>query len=414
MRHLSDGRRPPAAPAVLLAIAAAAGACSSTRTPRLLAEGRPAASTFDAVVQGERRTGLLVVPVSVGDRQLRFLLDSGAPTAITPVLRRQLGLPVLSRTRAADARRTETSVDVVRLPRVSIGGVGFDRIAAVVLDVTAVPDLRCLRIDGLLGANLMRQAVWQIDLGRGRLRLVDRADRLDIPAGSRMARFITQDSGAPLLRPVLDGVPILDMVLDTGANVDVLAPTETLDAMPAASHRPRAEARGSSGAAALGYGSLTGTTRFVAVDRIEIGQLLVRNRLVEFREEASLLGTRFLRDYLVSLDWRRREAWFTPRQTGGRAPTPGFGFQVILRGDRLVASLVIVDSPAWEAGLRPGSVIVAADGESLAPIAESRYCEILESGLVPESRGRLHLSFLQDGTRRTVELTPLPGLETRD
>lgn len=383
--------------------------CSSRRTPRLLAEGAPVQPSFLVELPARRSQGLLVVPIRVGDQDLEFLLDSGAPTAITPALQRQLGLTVRARTEAADARRTRTKVDVVRLPRVSLAGVGFDDVAAVVLDLQAVPEIRCLGVSGLLGANLMRQAAWQIDVEAPRIRIADDVAKLGTTEGIPSARFITLDSGSPVLRPILDEVPVPDMVLDTGADVGLVAPTTALVPDPDGT-RPMVAAVGTSGAAALGYGSLTGMARFVRVERIRLGDLRVAGTVVEFRDESSLLGTRFLRNYLVTLDWRRRTVWLAPKAGPVREPPAGFGFDVLLRDGTMVVARVLVDSPAWEAGVRPGHEVVAIDGGSTSPLSLERYCRYRREGLAPPEAGSLRVTFRDQERERTVALRRFAAL----
>lgn len=397
--------------AVVLTLVAAAACIGlvgcGKRTPELLAEGRPVRSGFQGELRLEPREDLLVVPVRIGGREVDLLLDSGAPTAITPALRRELGLSARSSTRAEDVRGTRTEVDVVQLPEVSIAGVRFERIAAIVLDVGVVPELRCLGISGLLGANLMRQAVWQMDLGAGHLRFADRIEALGLADGARRVRFITADSGAPLIRPVIAGTPVPEMYLDTGASVGMVAPPAALPEGAAAGSIP---AVGSSGAAALGYGPLSGRTRFALIDHIELGELRITDRIVEFREENSLMGTRFLRDYTITLNWPGREAFFAPKP-GPRQPSPGgFGFRIQLRDGRIVASLVLVGSGAWEKGLRPGDPILAVDGTGTATITDEQYCRILEEGLVPASRETLPLTFRGASGERTIELERLEAV----
>lgn len=398
--RLPVGSRGAVPPAVVLVLAAlfASAACAS-RTPQLLAEGDAPAENFDVTLETEPRTGLFVVPVKVGDREAHFLLDSGAPTAVTPALRRALALSTRSRTRAVDARGTETEVDVVRLPPTVVGGVPFADISAVVLDLERVPELRCLGVEGLLGANLMRQAAWRFDLGNGRVRFASDLATLGYPAGAPAARFITLDSGSPLLRPVLDGRPVDDTVLDTGADVGLVAPARILT--PAEQARA-VEVVGSSGAAALGYGPLDATGWFARVESIVIGELRLGGRAVEFRRETSLLGTRFLRDYRVTVDWRSRRVWFEPA-SGNSAPSSGFGFDVLMGEGGLLVAHVIVETPAWEAGLRPGQRLLSLDDEPVAALEAARYCEIRERGLAP-GNDRVRVRWLEEGRERIAEL----------
>lgn len=395
--------------AVLL-VALTLPACASDRTPSLLGEGRPLQDSFRADVSAERVLDLLVVPVDVGNRRQRFLLDSGAPAAVTPELAAELGLEVVSTTQGIDAHGTEREVDVVRLPEVRVGGVGFADIAALRLDLASVPELRCLDISGLLGANLMRQAAWQIDFATGRIRLTDRVERLSIPAGSHQARFITLDSGAPVVRPLIDGVPTPDTILDTGANSDVVAPAPVLEQIDAGRRGAPVEAVGSRGAAALGYGPLSGTAKFAVVDRLELGSLQIADYIVEFRDKTSLIGTAFLGHFVLTIHWPGRELWLSPRDEMRPRPPTGFGFSQIFRDGRLTVSMVLVGTRAWEAGVRPGDAIVAVGDRDLSRLSARGYCGILEDGLVPPGQDRARFAFADDDELRSVELERISRL----
>lgn len=79
----------------------------------------------------------------------------------------------------------------------------------------------------------------------------------------------------------------------------------------------------------------------------------------------------------------------------------GIGAVLEKKGDRLLITDVIDDSPAKDAGVRPGDVIVTVDGESTA----ARSLEVNVSHIKGDAGSKVRLQIRRKGEARLIELT---------
>jgi hypothetical protein len=87
------------------------------------------------------------------------------------------------------------------------------------------------------------------------------------------------------------------------------------------------------------------------------------------KELAGSIGNRILRHFVLGLDYRQRRMLLKPydhspvaREAGNRA-----GFAWGCRGGKCTVLLVAADSPAAEAGIKPGEVIMSLNGITAGP-----------------------------------------------
>ena len=99
--------------------------------------------------------GVLFVPLRLQRQTFDFLVDTGAAyTAISPVLASVFNLNASSQEAMmiAPAHGAPVSVPRVILPEMSLGGIQLLEVEALVIDFPAA-----LRLDGLLGMNVLSQ-----------------------------------------------------------------------------------------------------------------------------------------------------------------------------------------------------------------------------------------------------------------
>jgi predicted aspartyl protease len=174
----------------------------------------------------ERAGHLMFVPARINGHRLRLLVDTGAErTTLTEAAAARLRLPhtVQYVTRTVGVAGMSASQDLA-VPGIDLGGahVPVDRVA---VGRFALDRLSGLRIDGLLGADLLLGFDTDIDLPAHRLTLYQVRDCADArPPWRRPAMAITgfgRSRDLMLLPFDLDGERGT-AILDTGAQFDVV------------------------------------------------------------------------------------------------------------------------------------------------------------------------------------------------
>src|SRR5262245_4693263 len=160
-----------------------------------LQRGAVASERHDGKLAFDGTASLLRVQVHVGDQACAMLVDTGAPMTVTPEFAKAHRLAVLGTYATHDSTGHWRDLQFVALPAVEFAGVRFTDLAAVVVDLRAIPLLRERDVDGLIGTNLLRLGALAIDYGASKLEWSDDAARLR-PAGTRVP-FTTSPQGCP-------------------------------------------------------------------------------------------------------------------------------------------------------------------------------------------------------------------------
>jgi hypothetical protein len=132
------------------------------------------------VIPYEKVSGKLLVPVTIQGKKYRFLLDTGAPFALTAQLFRDLKPALIGSAPVEDAAGKEDSMQFILLPRLNLQEVTFLNTPGVVIQDSASAVLKCLGIDGIIGSNMLRNSAVQFDDRQRVITLTDDAHRLSL------------------------------------------------------------------------------------------------------------------------------------------------------------------------------------------------------------------------------------------
>ena len=139
--------------------------CSSSKTKKLLQGGEVLQKEFKTEIPFEYRRGLIILKVNIEGKQYDFMLDTGAPNVISKELAQQLNYKNKVKRKVGDSQNVQTKLGITKIKKISLGDLDFLNTAAVVSDLS-IGAVGCLGIDGLIGANLMRNAIWKIDYSK--------------------------------------------------------------------------------------------------------------------------------------------------------------------------------------------------------------------------------------------------------
>lgn len=332
----------------------------------------------------------VILPVTVGDAELRIVLDTGMPSH---------GLLLYSNERTAEAK-----IAFDPNMRAQIGGAGGhgERIFAQIAPgasftlpgvsvsgttVTKLPELPHFPgyHDGIIGFSLFDRFVVDLDFENQILTLVEPGE----------FRPLVGDAGIPF--ELVMGVPHIqlavaieggepfstEVVVDLGASHALSLNTDASDAITIPTR---------SIASPLGRG-LSGQIlgRTGRIDAVVLGGHRMADVPVSFPQSAHQnprrapdlggnLGTGVLSRFRVAFDYSRRRMWVRPRESFA-APFPVDRSGIVLghnQDEGLLIDTVIEGSPAQRAGLSPGDRIVRFEGLGVGPADRFRVRERLE------------------------------------
>lgn len=156
-------------------------------------KGRPEHKGYFTEITYKELKSKLIIPVIIQDKTYQFLFDTGAPNLISHTLKKEIQTRELNTIRVKDANDSGRPLNVVTIPALEIGGVVFKNSPAIVNDPDSNFLFDCLGIDGIIGSNLLRNSIVQIDSSKKQIIITDQLNRL-----------------------VLEGKDFLDMTLSSG------------------------------------------------------------------------------------------------------------------------------------------------------------------------------------------------------
>jgi hypothetical protein len=159
-----------------------------------------------------------------------------------------------------------------------------------------------------------------------------------------------------------------------------------------------------------GFGG-TFSTRTTRMHSLEIGPFSCADPVVSLSEAttgafasedyAGNIGNRLLERFKVTIDYERRQLWLEPGKLYARRdPFTRAGIQLGRTADTVKVMYVLKSSPAEEAGLRVGDVVVALDGTPVASLTPDSISEVLDEG----PPGRHTFDIVREGKPRKVSV----------
>lgn len=404
---------------VTLALTGTSSAQMRMRPPAPKVEFPQGVDTVE--VPFELRGHLIAFQAGVGEETLRFILDSGASSA---VLREsewveRLGLNVLGQARVAGAGSGEARTATLAGPiTIDIGGLTMTHDMIV---VGVAEDLKGMDWNGAVGGGLLSQAVAEIDYAGSKLRLHE-PESFEMPAGAAVVPTHIQSSGVAAVEAevTIDGETTSHwLAVDLGAFHN-LSLNGGEQGVPLPTRRFEGEITVGWGA----QGAVPG--RVGVIDSLRIGDLELADVVTTYRMPEGIrsihrqgegdvkvtgnLGSAILRRFTVFVDHPGRRLGLLPRSEPpplSNFTTTGIVSEPAATDRGFLIEAVLPGTPADEAGLLPGDLIVALDG---VPLAE-RGIEVRSQLIDPAPGSKLELTIRRDGTELRKALVARPLFE---
>lgn len=325
---------------------------------------KPGRTTFSAplVILPAQQLGNFLLLEARENRGSYFLVDTGSSvTLISPALVRPP--PHGPIVRVAGAFGSSTELPLASLRRLQLGDVLFEHLPVLVYDCGPLSAHLGVRIDGVLGFPLFREAVLTLDYPGSRI-LLQPARNAPLIPGTAVGFDDTHKT--PLI-PVRLGDRTFAALIDSGS--DTAFSLNPIGLEPEFLHGPRIGAT---------IGTITGD-RLQRIGRLAgtlmIGEQRFEQPIVDLTDELSSIGGDALRHFAVSFDQERNRVSFyrasrepivaLPRRSAGVSfsKTPAYW--------RVVG--VVPESSAEARGVELGDLVTRINGEPVARWDLRRY-----------------------------------------
>ena len=377
--------------------------CGTIKTTIFWKKGEVEQEKFKVVIPFEYRFGLVFLKVEIKGNDYDFLFDTGAPNLLSKKLAEKLNLTLKITGELSDSQGESSTLNLLNIDSISIGGIDFLNTGAVIADLSEPNEISCLKMDGIIGANLMRKAIWEIDYENQKITITNSIDSLEIPSDSKNVHFDQSLQGSPYINLNINGKLIKDILIDLGSNGDFKLSNKLLRKLQRQESFPRTTfAYGSESSGLYGRGS-NDTTRFAKVSNISLGDIDLNNQIIEFREVNSKIGTNFFKNYKVILNWDAKEIIMTKINEYDNTKLKTFGFKPVVEGDKIFIGYIHNKSSAAAAGLELGDQITEVNGKDYSTVCWNCWCEIRENGFIGDSN-LISITVLREGQKLTFDL----------
>jgi predicted aspartyl protease len=372
---------------------------------KVLKKGSVEQKEFKIEIPFEMRLGLVIIPVTINGKSYEFLVDTGAPNVCSKELAAELKLKTKVSQNTGDSQGVKEKLDFVVVPEIYLNGICFKETGAAVADLKLSNAVACLNVDGFIGSNLMKEVIWEFDYERKVITISDKKSSFTIPDNAIHLPFTPALSSTPEVTITYNGVEDKYVTFDTGSNGLFTISKSTLEKIE--EKKPpvkKAMSFGSSGSGLYGVAKAD-TSYMILIDSTQVGGLFIENNAVSVENGAKLIGTKFLKNFRVIIDWNVKEILLIPVKPFVNNTFESFGFSPFISDNKLIINELYMNSEASEKGIKIGTQILAVDGIDYRTCSADQFCAIIERGLVPEGKKTMTLLVLIDGEEKTLQLT---------
>jgi predicted aspartyl protease len=353
--------------------------CSTIKTVKLMKSGEVEQEVFNVQIPFEYRLGMIILKVNISGKDYDFLLDTGAPNAISKNLAKELNLDATHEEEVGDSQGEEASLGIVNLERVNINGVDFLNTSALIADLDLSKEVRCMKIDGLLGSNLMRNAVWKFDYQNQVITISKSIESFNIPDTAYKVSFSTDIAGVPSVNVAINDVVEKWVTVDLGSNGDISLSKKTFKALikknPSISH---VASFGNSSSGLYGMGKRD-TSYYVKSPNVSFGEISLDNTVVSFSQESgATIGTKLFKNYDLIISWFTKEIFFIKKKNYNRSTLSTLGLSLANMDNKLVVNGMFEKSDAHKKGVQIGDQIIKFGETRYDQLLPEQWCELIE------------------------------------
>jgi len=363
-------------------------------------QGGPVEKKYYAEIPYETVNGKIILAGEIAGRQHRFLLDTGAPVAISKDLATELNALQTGKTTIHDTFLHSDSIGIVKLNGITLGNITFNQIPA----ITLFPDFyKCYGVDGVIGSNLLRNSIISIDSKRHLIILTDQKNKLNLK--SKNSTDLISNIGPqsdPQIKIVLKNKLTLTIPFDTGDNAFLRLNDKTInDLKQYALFDTLAKGYGSSGLSLLGLQE-PATKYLYKVAPINIGNGSFINLAAESNKTAiPAIGSRILDYGIATLDFIHGKFYFDAYEPKVDVYEKRFPVTLVYTNNKLVIGVV------WDKAdplLKQGQQIMEVDGVTCGVVT---LCEMLTNKPVLEGKNKVVLTIVD--SQQHIHKVPMTG-----
>lgn len=375
----------------------------SPKIKKILSAGHIEQEQFKKTISFEyTKTGHILLKVAIEGKLYDFILDTGATTIISKELAKELNVKTIGTSEIGDINDKKANLDFVNLENIEIGGINFKKTIGSILDLQK-GDLACLEVDGLIGSNLMRHAVWDFDFKNKTITIVNDESQLNIPSNHSDSKIYVGDAYQVSITTKFDGKRVLNNVIDLGnAGNPKLTYIAFNDLKDADKNMEYITGSGGSGFGAFGRSTEKKSSYSTRINSITIGSSMIDNVIATSSNGDTNLGLSVFKNYRIIFNWKKRSFKMIKQTYRVEDKLIGFGFTPVFENNKLYVDYLYDNIPASKL-LKYRDQILHINSNDYSSVSEEEWCTFLQDGFHKDVE-TITITVLRDGKKLTFDL----------
>ncbi|PJJ64479.1 retropepsin-like aspartic protease [Chryseobacterium geocarposphaerae] len=319
------------------------------------------------VIPFELIEGKIVLNVTIKNDQHHFIFDTGAFTIISDELKDKINAKKSNIIfEAIDANNAKSKMDVFMINTLKVADLNIKNVNFSFADISWISSRACKKISGILGANMMKDKMWQIDFKNKTLTVSDKTEA-DLSSGSVNIPFTEEKfTSVPKIEVKIRG-QILDYVFDTGSGMGFSLNQQSYNKIK--DH----DFLIFEGLLAQSLNSISKGEKEVDVMEVQFGNINVGNQIIDSSlDTVNLVGTKFMENYVVVLDFINKKIILNPN--GNKSEYNSFGISFTVNKGNLIIVNKLKNNQLSELNL--GERIIKVNTLDVSKANEDMLCEI--------------------------------------
>lgn len=377
------------------------GLISALKVNKLLEKGRIEQISFKKEISFKDDDGRIVIPVDIQGSSYDFLFDSGAITVIDESLAEKIEYKKIAKKSVIDQADFRKSLRYIELEEVAVSQVKFYNIGAVISDLSVLNEHACMNVHGIIGANVMRNAIWKIDYKQKKIIFSDNINAFSDLFNFDTIPFSVDRQGTPKLTLRLEDNVDQQVIFDTGSNQLLTLPYKNNLQLFAKSKKLKGY-----GIRYTALGTSLDTSFYINSPSIFLEKHLITSTLISMRNRLSygIIGCSFLKEYIAVIDWKYQYMYLKKYTHPERYKISFYGFKPSFENGKIIVSYIYEDVYGRANGLALGDHIIAINGKNVEQPSQEDFCTLYNLVVGNNPDKELNLTILRLGKQQEIQL----------
>lgn len=347
--------------------------------------------------------GVPIIKASINNIEYNFLFDTGMTTALSKNIVKELNLKSISSAMGSDVNGNRQQESYVMVNEIIVGGISFKEIKTLSTDLKSGFEIGCLNLDGVIGNNLIKDAIWEIDYKKKVIRITDGIDNFNIPENADVIKFKTNAKKgyySPNIEIEINKKKREGVKFDTGSTLGINLPLAFYSSV--IDLNKSVEYYGQASAALYGKGK-NKTYLDSKVESTKIGNLQLQNQIVTFDENYPTVGNKLFENFKIVINYDENKIYMIKQKEYTNTILENFGFRTSVVDQKAIISIIYKNSNAEKKGLQLGDEIITVNDLNFPELISKNACEFSFNNPIKEM-DTINMLISRNGKEQTLQL----------